>query len=117
MRRFVETSFRKGGVEDFIFAENGNDAAELALRENPDLVVMDMSMPNGNGLTLLRRLKQAPSTASIPVIIISAGDFQQMSSDSGAVTVLRKPFTCRQVLGAAEQLLAGPLVPHNTASS
>lgn len=106
MRRFVEAIFRNAGVTAFLAGENGTEALELALQESPDLIVMDMSMPNGNGLTMLRRLKQDTTTANIPVIIISAGDFRQMTDESGAVAVLVKPFTSRQLLGEAEKLLA-----------
>lgn len=111
MRRFVETSFRSVGVVDLHFAENGADAIEVARRESPDLIVMDMSMPNGNGLTLLRKLRESTGTVTTPVIIISAGDFHQMSSPTDSVAVLRKPFTCRQLVTEAERLFACSLAP------
>ena len=108
MRRFVETSLRQAGAADFLFGENGSEAVETALREHPDLIVMDMSMPQGSGLSLLRQLKESPETSGIPVVIISGGDFRQMSSEGDAIAVLRKPFTCRQILGEVERLFADP---------
>ena len=72
-------------------AINGRDALEILDQERPDLVLSDVMMPVLNGATLCRRLKAEPSTASIPVILMSAAG-RQVADGSGADAYLDKPF-------------------------
>ena len=56
------------------FAADALQATGLAIRDRPDLVLLDIQLPGGDGLTVLKRLKSNAHTRNIPVIIISASD-------------------------------------------
>lgn len=85
-----------------ITAENGAEGLELIHNHKPDLVLMDIRMPRIDGLTALHILKDDPTTASIPVVIVSAsaGD-QNNALEAGAKYFLRKPFGSEALLAAA----------------
>ena len=85
-------------------ADCGTDALRLALTGAPDLIMTDMMLPDMDGLALLNRLRQDSTTASIPVVILSASpevDLAQMSQLGGADSYLSKPVrlqTLQQVI-------------------
>jgi CheY-like chemotaxis protein len=106
MVRVAEFSLAKGGFELFV-GHNGRQALDLAARLKPDLIVMDVLMPEMDGLTALRHLKQDPGTASIPVIMISARGHvmtRQDAEGSGAAIFLTKPFSPTVLLQEARRL-------------
>ena len=57
---------------DVVMAVNGQEGVDMAGREKPDLILMDMSLPVLDGWEATRRLKADPATASIPVIALTA---------------------------------------------
>lgn len=57
---------------DVVIAVNGQEGVEMAARERPDLILMDMSLPVLDGWEATRKLKADPATASIPVIALTA---------------------------------------------
>jgi CheY-like chemotaxis protein len=57
---------------DVLIAVNGQEGVDMAGREKPDLILMDMSLPVLDGWEATRRLKADPATASIPVIALTA---------------------------------------------
>ena len=65
-RRLVRNGY------DVLIAVNGQEGVEMAGREKPDLILMDMSLPVLDGWEATRRLKADPATASIPVIALTA---------------------------------------------
>ncbi len=82
-------------------ATNGNQALEIAVREQPGLIVMDVMMPDKDGLATLRELKKAEATQTIPVIIITANSHFMMrkeSENAGAAMFLTKPFSPTHLL-------------------
>lgn len=107
MRRFIEQGLRAAGYEDVVFSSNGSKVPSLALTERPQLIIMDVMMPGGNGMRALRMLKNTPATAGIPVIITSGfnvptdGECTQNRADR----VLAKPFTVEQLLKAVGRLI------------
>ena len=99
MRRFIELGLQAGGYGDMIFCNSGSNVQSVALSERPQLIIMDVMMPGGNGLRALRMLKQSPVTAGIPVILTSGFaiptlDEQQNRADH----LLPKPFSTEQLL-------------------
>ncbi|GAG04656.1 unnamed protein product, partial [marine sediment metagenome] len=66
-------NFRLRSVgHEVIFAVNGGEALEIATREKPDLVLLDIMMPVMNGFQVLRKLKLQEGTKNIPVIILTS---------------------------------------------
>lgn len=80
---------------EIIEAYSGTDAIELAIKEQPDLITLDIMMPNMDGFEICKHLKENSITRNIPVIMISAKNLIQdkfKGIDSGAVDYLEKPF-------------------------
>lgn len=76
-------------------AHNGREALEEVSRRRPDLVLLDIMMPEVDGWEVLRRLKSDPSTSDIPVILVTArgSDMDRLKGYSGgAVEYVTKPF-------------------------
>jgi CheY-like chemotaxis protein len=71
IRRENETVLHKAGYE-VISAEDGETAVRLTQEQHPDLVLLDMILPKMSGPEVLRRLKSDPSTAEIPVVVLSS---------------------------------------------
>ena len=92
-------------------ANNGREALDLATRDLPQLVVLDVMLPDLGGLAVLRQLKTAEATKGIPVLVITA--LAQRATEleataSGADLFLSKPFTEAQFLAAFRRLLPDP---------
>jgi len=75
-------------------ATDGAQAIEIAIRERPDLVLMDLSLPVVDGLTATRKIRQTPGLEAIPIIALSGYDPAELASDaqfSGISDYLTKP--------------------------
>lgn len=76
-------------------ASNGEDALKIALREPPDLILLDVMMPHMNGFEVCRRLKEKTNTRNIVVIFVTAmssGVDEEKGLNLGAVDYITKPF-------------------------
>jgi DNA-binding response OmpR family regulator len=86
---------------DVILASNGADALRLVRENLPDLVLLDLMLPQVNGWELCRRLKQDPATRALPVIIVTAraeeGD-KVLGFEVGADDYVTKPFSTRELV-------------------
>ena len=92
MLKLAETTLRMRGFE-VVTANNGQKAIEVAQRERPALIVMDLRMPEMDGKTAMHILKQAPETRDIPILVISGLPPEQALAGPGeAVGFLEKPF-------------------------
>ncbi len=91
MKRVVE----KLGHEA-LSAEDGAAGVEAAKRELPDLILMDVVMPNLNGFQATRQISKDPDTAHIPVVLVSTKDQETdkiWGMRQGAKAYLTKPFS------------------------
>lgn len=82
-------------------AERGEAALESVERTPPDVILLDIMMPDMSGIEVLEKLKSTPSTAGIPVILVTAKtqDDDVISGYAvGAEYYITKPFTTRQLL-------------------
>ena len=107
MLRVTELSLKKGGYS-LVLGRNGREAVELARRERPALIIMDVLMPEMDGLTALRLLKQDDQLKGIPVIMLTARGHimtRQEAEDSGAALFVTKPFSPTQLLSEARRLI------------
>jgi CheY-like chemotaxis protein len=91
-------------VEDYevIRASNGIAGIEKAKSENPDVILLDIIMPEMDGYEVLKKLKTDPDTESIPVIMVTAKreieDITKSMSELGAVGYISKPFSAKELL-------------------
>lgn len=106
--RLVQITLEKEGYE-LITASNGREALEKVASEQPDLVVMDVMMPEMDGLEALAKLKDDPETSHIPVIMLTA---KAQDSDvfrgwqSGADLYLTKPFNPSELVTFVRRIFA-----------
>ena len=96
----------KDDAKEIIEAENGEQALELCLQHEMDLIITDIVMPKTDGMELLVKMK-----AKIPelyIIVMSGGNrghgdkYLQMASDLGANALLHKPFSLSKLLETIE---------------
>lgn len=107
-RQILEETFRFQGFQ-VASAVDGRRGLERAREHRPlDLIVLDLSLPEMDGLQVLRCLRTDPETRSIPVLVFTAGaegDSAQQAASEFRVRVLPKPAGPRDVLSAARQML------------
>jgi DNA-binding response OmpR family regulator len=116
MLRVTELSIKRGGY-DIVIGRNGREAVDLAIREKPGLIVMDVSMPEMDGLTALQHLKSIRETKSIPVIMLTVRGqaMTRLQAElAGAAVYLTKPFSPSQLLAEVRRLLEPPVAPDQT---
>ena len=91
-----------------ITAEDGSAGVEAAKREIPDLILMDVVMPNLNGFQATRAISKEPSTANIPVVLVTTKDQETdkvWGMRQGAKAYITKPFTESQLIEVINSLL------------
>jgi DNA-binding response OmpR family regulator len=91
-------------------ASDAVSAISTAVAERPGLILLDMGLPAGNGVVVLQRLRALPTTAFIPVVLLTGGmvdfDREQALSELGCDTILTKPVTTEQLMTAINAVLA-----------
>ncbi len=93
---------------DLILADNGKQAVEMAFTLEPDLILMDILMPEMDGLQATRMIRQNPKTRSMPILAITAGvsnSIEDECSQAGCDDFISKPFTIEQLASRIENLL------------
>jgi CheY-like chemotaxis protein len=90
------------GKFDAIEAGSGREGLDKAFQEHPDAIVLDLSMPQMDGMEVLRQLQAYRPTQTIPVIILSALASRlnrEWLSTQGVVETILKPFDCLTLPG------------------
>lgn len=101
-----------GGYE-VIPTSNGEDALEMARKEQPDLVLLDVRMPRMSGYEVCTQVKADGDTHHIPVVFLSAkGQEAEIKTgfDTGAIDYILKPFAPDHLLKRLEEILASEAV-------
>ncbi len=96
MQRILSKSLQSYGFKNVLFANNGFDGIALAVEHHPDLIILDILMPELSGIQTLRVLKTIKATKSIPVIVVSAlSDTENLglAVRNGSAGFISKPFT------------------------
>jgi CheY-like chemotaxis protein len=90
-------------------ANDGKEAVNMALNEKPDLILMDILMPKMDGLTACYTIRANEATKEIPVVMLTAVDYElnkKLSQDiMGARGYITKPFSAGQLMDAIGQFL------------
>ena len=79
-----------------------------ARKNEPDLILLDLGLPAGDGFLLMDRFKQVPALASVPVIVVTARDFranQKRAIQAGATAFMQKPVNNAELLAAIRRAL------------
>ncbi len=93
-----------------LFASDGATCLHLAATATPDVILLDLSLPDMDGAEVLRRLRQAPPTRDLPVIAIAPGGDTRAglaAFRAGADDVLHKPFDEQVLMARLRRLLRG----------
>ncbi len=110
IRELIGFTLRHHG-HTVLTAPNGEEALALALRELPDLVLLDIRMPRLTGYDVCRRLRAEASTRDIPIAFLSAKGQEaeiQAGMDAGATDYILKPFAPDQLINRVALLLGEP---------
>ena len=85
-----------------------DEARQRAIKEPPDLIVMDIGMPDMDGLTAIWKLRETKTLAEIPIIILSAFDSYDLRAEAasaGCQAYITKPFEVSDFLAVIERAL------------
>ena len=88
---YLMRSYVRRSTYSILFSNPGGDVLDLAQREQPAAIILDVDLPGLEGWNLLRRLKADPHTGEIPVVICSWKDEQEHGLNEGASLALRMP--------------------------
>ncbi len=105
--RFVQVNLEVEGF-DVIGARNGFDALRMAIRDRPDLAVIDVMMPGVDGLELTRRLRNNPATSAMPIIMLTAKGQtvdKVIGLTAGADDYVLKPFDTMELVARIRSML------------
>ena len=106
--KLVEKIFAQRSDVEVVAALHGGLGLQLAHEHNPTLILLDLHLPDIGGEEVLRRLRDDPATAAIPVVIVSAdatsGQIQRLLA-SGASSYITKPIDVRELIAVFEQAI------------
>jgi ribonuclease P protein subunit RPR2 len=108
LRMLLRTTFEIIDVE----VEEAGSAAEAMQRvaaRTPDVIVLDVALPDVDGITLCRRLREQPATADVPIVLLTGAPSttDDAARAAGASAFVRKPFSPLELLETIEQLAGG----------
>ena len=92
-----------------VAAADGQEAVELALKERPDMILMDVRMPRLSGYEACKRIKAEPNLKDVPVVFLSAKGQDteiRLGMDAGAQEYVVKPFAPAELVEKVKALLA-----------
>jgi two-component system KDP operon response regulator KdpE len=101
----------KANHYDTFFAIDALSSMTEARKHEPDLIILDLGLPAGDGFVVMERLKSFPALAVIPVIVVSARDVlanKERALKAGAKAFLQKPVDNAELLKVIRQALGEP---------
>jgi DNA-binding response OmpR family regulator len=99
---------------DTFFAADSLSAVSEGRKHQPDLIILDLGLPGGDGFIVLERFRGMPNLAVVPVIVVSARDVRgnkDRALEAGASAFLQKPWNDDELLATIGRLLGRPAVP------
>lgn len=106
--RAMIQDFLEGEGYQVVAAEDGQAAVDVAQKEKPDLIVLDLMMPKMDGFTACKMLKLDPHFQKVPIVILTARASEadlKMGREVGASAFLNKPFEPNSFLAKVKELL------------
>jgi two-component system alkaline phosphatase synthesis response regulator PhoP len=109
----IKTALSSEGFE-VVTATNGPDALAMAEDEHPDLVILDVMMPEMNGFEVLQALREQPSTERVPVIMLTGLSDKEKIRDALAAGIdyyIIKPFQLHDLISKVQLAIADSDMP------
>lgn len=109
VRRIIQTE-----GHEMLEAFDSESGWNVALRERPDLIFMDLFLPGMDGFELTRKIKNTPELCLIPVVVLTAYGHPEMESkakEAGCDGFLNKPAGIRQIQEVLRQFLSSSTLP------
>jgi len=103
---FVKANLELARDYKIISAKSGQEGIDSAASQNPDIILLDIILPDIDGLEVLDRVKKNPKTAFIPVIMLTAikDDASVLKAKAGgAAEYISKPFTVQELLDVIDR--------------
>jgi two-component system phosphate regulon response regulator PhoB len=100
LRALLDFNLRKAGYRT-VHAATGNEALARAASHRPDLIILDLNLPDVSGTEVCRQLKADPATESIPIVMLTARSSEEdrvRGFELGAEDYVPKPFSVRELL-------------------
>jgi len=110
LRRGLNLRLRANHYET-MYASDGFSAVAVAQKVRPNIIILDIGLPAGDGFVVLDRLQQNPTLATIPVIVLTARDPQfnrERTIKAGATAFFQKPADNDELLGTIRDVLHEP---------
>lgn len=107
LRRALKLRLRANHY-DTVYASDGSSAIAMAQKEQPNVIILDLGLPSGDGFVVLQDLQKRDSLASIPVIVLTGWDAefnQPKSLQAGATAFFQKPADNNELLSAIRATL------------
>jgi DNA-binding response OmpR family regulator len=108
LRRALNLRFRANQY-DTAYATDGFSAIAMAQKEKPDIIILDVGLPAGDGFVVLDRLQQNAALSCIPVIVLTARDPQSTREkimQAGAIAFFQKPADNSELMNAVRTVLS-----------
>jgi len=105
--KMLDYNFKKEGYR-MVACNDGEDALDLAAKEHPDLIILDLMLPGVDGLEVCKILKKESKTASIPIIMLTAKTQEAdkiLGLELGADDYVTKPFSPRELIARVKAVL------------
>ena len=107
IRRMIAMTLRDAGY-DVLEASDGQEGLELATKSRVDAIITHQNMPNMDGITMIRSLRQHPNGQGIPIVVLStdsADTLKDQARAAGALGWMVKPFTQDKLLAVIKKVL------------
>ncbi len=98
----------------FIGLQTGKGALDLCRRERPDVIILDIMLPDSDGIEICRGIRSSPDLANVPVIFLTARGSESdrvLGLELGANDYMVKPFSVRELVARVRNQLRAPLAP------
>jgi CheY-like chemotaxis protein len=110
MRRALHVRLRAHGYET-AFASDGLTATNVALKEVPDLILLDLGLPAGDGFVVMNRFRNNSELSAIPIIVLTAREAQENAEaafSAGCFAFFQKPADNNALMNTIERALGQP---------
>jgi two-component system alkaline phosphatase synthesis response regulator PhoP len=117
IRMLLSKFLQREGYET-VMAENGLEGVEFAKKQQPDIIIMDVVMPQMDGLTAARLIKFYKPLSEVPILFLTAKDTDkeiELAQEVRAEVYITKPFDVRQVIQVVKETVSGKKQGTNSA--